>query len=244
MGHDQSACARCNFVTPEQHQDVPQHDLQDLSLDDPTTEEEVRGAHRASSAISTGNTEEAQSMANLIEALPDPRIRALERLQNEFKVQKSVWDSLALAKQQSPQSLPEAPVREILTGVLEVAATDPDAATVRMQEVFSASDQKKHCAALNKATKDACLALLAAADSLTARAHIIRELRRSGESPVAGSGLAEEEEISRLEKLLATADLQEARLDYRVRHALGLGLKSAVKNASHLSKGHVVVNCP
>lgn len=243
MGQDQSVCARCSFVTPEQHQDVPQHDLQDLSLDDAATEEEVHGAHRASSAISTGNTEEAQSIANLIEALPDPRKRALERLESEFKVQKSVWDSLALAKQQSPQSLPEAPVREILTGVLQVAATDLDAATLRMQEVFSASDQKKHCAALNKATKDACLALLAAAVSLTARADIIRELRRSGESPFAGQP-SEEEEIGRLEELLATAELQEARLDYRVRHALGLGLKSAVKNASHLSKGHVVVNCP
>lgn len=190
--------------------------------EDCAVHEDVERQHR--------RNDEAAAVARRVAELADPLPAAWEEFGKEFQVQVRIWESQAMARAfadaRSRGNAPDAESLELQQQEAAMVATIE--ATVRASKTDSAEPVLALEAVMQKA-KDACLFNVA---TIKAGIAVLEGSEANKARRTLTQILSEEHhELSatRLEALVSSCDLGDAKLEYRARQVLRMGLRGALR---------------
>lgn len=178
-------------------------------------------------SASTPNSDEARSVVVLVRALPDPLTRAWAELRQELEVQQLVWQSILLTRprsgdlEQSPW--PEELLCKKLEASVAAAEADPFAAMRRVR----AATEGEALQLLNRSMQVTVANVIESAKASDARRQLVKRLEAAGEESEVDRMTTH---VGNLQALVVSACLRNAKLEYRVRQLLGLGLRGSLRH--------------
>jgi len=176
---------------------------------------------------------EAFFFADLVRALPDALEQSWQKLRSEYRVQASIWDSLAQLRcgmagnNGNSDPFAQMPMtkalRSHMEALLEQASGDPIEAIEGLEEILGNDD---FLTFLSHAIIDALHGVLKGEMISSKRQQLVDHLEEDmDETPLDSS------ELEELETLLLECEL-DCKLEYRVRQVFRLGLRSALHHAA------------
>jgi len=190
-----------------------------------STQSIVSGADRGDDCHYRAVATEADLVAEKVRALPDLLEEAWNQLVLEYTVQTRIWDSLdvvrkGMADGGTQTKDPCKAVRGRLDSIFEqYAMEDVTEALERLEEMVM---EERYTSLMSSTFEAAGEAVIKAESVMSRRQQLIDYLEEDDDEEL------EDADVADLEKLLLECQLQDCKLEYRVRQVLRLGLRSAI----------------